>query len=56
LAEIERDHGQHMGEESSRELPNSVQNQLNNAVRLLLLTALGLVVASVWSAITPDPM
>ena len=25
LAEIERDHGQHMGEESSRELPNSVQ-------------------------------
>jgi hypothetical protein len=44
LAEIERDHGQHMGEESSRELPNSVQNQLNNAV------------ASVWSAITPDPM
>jgi hypothetical protein len=55
IAEIERDHGEHMEDESTRELPNSVQNQLNNAIGLLLLTALVLVVAAVWSAITPDP-
>jgi hypothetical protein len=54
IAEIERDHGEHMEDESTRELPNSVQNQLNNAIGLLLLTALVLVVAAVWSAITPD--
>jgi hypothetical protein len=53
IAEIERDHGQHLHEQSTRELPRTVQQRLNQAVGLLLVTALVLVVASVWSAISP---
>jgi hypothetical protein len=52
IAEVERDHGEPMSEPSTRELPNDVQAKLNYAVGLLLVTALVLVVASVWSAIS----
>ena len=40
IGEIERDHGQHMDTQSTKELPGTVQLQLTNAVGLLLATAL----------------